>query len=300
MEKNIASNMSASPKVTVLMPVYNGERFLREAVESILNQTFGDFEFLIIDDGSLDRSAEIIRGYDDPRIRLIRNETNLGIVASLNRGIDQAQGEYIARMDCDDISMPARLEKQVAFMEKHPGVGVCGTWARVIDDRGQVVSLRRSPQGKAAHRLCWRPTPFIHPTCMLRSALLKEYRYLPGFPHAEDYELWLRLCRRTLFANIGEYLLHYRAHDANIGRSRRTEQLAGAYAAFTAFVGTADIDFPGFLALVPVAANVNPFRRAVYWLKAAKKTGVRWDEFFLDNIIYLKLWLTRYNEQAAE
>jgi glycosyltransferase involved in cell wall biosynthesis len=291
--------MSGPPKVTVLMPVYNGEKFLREAVRSILDQSFRDFEFLIVDDGSTDHSAEIVGGYHDPRIRLVRNSGNLGIVAALNRGIDQARGEYIARMDCDDISMPDRLEKQVAFMERHPEVGVCGAWARVVDVRGRVVSIRRSPKGKAAQRLCWRPTPFIHPTCILRSALLKEHGYRPGFPHAEDYELWLRLCRITLFANIGECLLIYRVHDDNIGKTRRQEQLASSYAAFTSFLGSNDIDYEGFLSLVPVAARVNPLRRASFWLRASKKTGLHVGEFVLDNLIYLKLWLTRYNEQAA-
>ena len=290
--------ISEGPKVTVLMPVYNGETYLGKAMDSILGQTFQEFEFLIINDGSTDGSVEVIKSYEDPRIVLVENGENLGLIATLNKCIDLAQGKYIARMDQDDISLPERLGKQVAFMDAHPKVGVCGTWAKIIDDRGTVVSLRRSPKGKAAHRLCWRPTPFMHPTCMLRSALLREHRYRQGFPHAEDYELWLRLCQKTLFANIGEYLLLYRVHDTHT--TRTTEQFASAYAAFTAFLGSNDIDYEGFLALIPVAARVNPLRRALLWLRASRKTGMRIDEFLLDNLIYLKLWLMRINEQAVK
>ena len=115
-----------NPKVTVLMPVYNCEKYLRESIESILNQTFKDFEFLIINDGSSDKSAEIVESYNDNRINFVQNEKNIGLAASLNRGLDIAKGEYIARMDADDISLPERLEKQVRFMETNPQIGICG------------------------------------------------------------------------------------------------------------------------------------------------------------------------------
>src|SRR5271170_5563678 len=112
--------------VTVLMPVHNGERYLAEAIESVLGQSAGDLELLIVDDGSTDRSAEICRDYRDPRIRLVQNPTHLGIVASLNRGLDLAAGAYVARMDSDDISLPERLEKQIRLLDENPEVGVCG------------------------------------------------------------------------------------------------------------------------------------------------------------------------------
>jgi len=121
------------PTVSVLMPVFNGEQFLRPAMNSILNQTFTDFEFIIVDDGSTDHSREILNSYTDSRVRLICNESNIGLTDSLNRGLEAASGNYIARMDQDDISLPERLAKQVAFMDSHPEVGVCGTWAKDID-----------------------------------------------------------------------------------------------------------------------------------------------------------------------
>src|SRR2546423_6687976 len=124
------------PRVSVLMPVYDVAKYLREAIDSILGQTFTDFEFIIIDDASTDRSAEIINSYNDPRIRFIQNEKNVGLIATLNRGLDLAYGEYLARMDQDDVSLPERLAKQVAFMETASDVAASGTWARDIDDKG--------------------------------------------------------------------------------------------------------------------------------------------------------------------
>ena len=117
-----------SATVTVLMPVYNGEMYLREAIDSILHQTFTDFEFLIINDGSTDNSETIILSYDDSRIRYEKNDSNLKLIATLNKGIELAKGKYIVRMDADDISIPDRIEKQVAFLEKNPDVGICGSW----------------------------------------------------------------------------------------------------------------------------------------------------------------------------
>ena len=119
------------PKVTVLMPVYNARFYLSKAISSIINQTFKDFEFLIFNDGSTDNSADIIYSYNDRRIRFFNSEQNFGYVYHLNYGIEIAKGEYIARMDADDISFPTRLEKQVAFMDKNPEVGVCGTWFKI-------------------------------------------------------------------------------------------------------------------------------------------------------------------------
>jgi len=128
------------PKVTVLMPVYNAEKYLKEAIGSILGQSFSDFEFLIINDGSTDSSVKIIKSYDDPRIRFIANEKNLGVIPTLNKGFALAQGEFIARMDADDISLPKRLELQADFMDKHPEAGAIGLTANKEE------SLTESPQ----------------------------------------------------------------------------------------------------------------------------------------------------------
>ena len=203
------------PKVTVLMPVYNGERFLRDAIESMLRQTFDDFELLIVNDGSTDGSRDLIRSYADQRIRLVEHEKNRGIVASLNTGIECACGEYLARMDADDVSLPHRLDAQVAFMEAHPEVGVCGGWVRTID----------------AHEALWQAAEWheqikidllfksamYHPVVMMRTCLLTRNRYDEDFLHVEDYRLWLTLVEQTQLHNLQDVLLLHRIHHGNIG-----------------------------------------------------------------------------------
>lgn len=286
--------MSEDPKVTVLMPVYNGEKYLREAIESILDQTFTDFEFLIINDGSTDGSVGIVESYKDRRIRLVHNEKNLGLIASLNRGMELARGEYIARMDCDDISLPLRLEKQVVFMDAHPEIGVCGSWAKVIDENGNVNGSIKALTGKSIKRLCWRPSPFIHPTCIIRSSLLKENRYSEGYPHAEDYELWLRLSKKTVFFNLKDYLLYYRIHLGNVTNRDRILQLTNSYKAFLTFVGDCRIDYEGFLALMSVEVKINPVKRSFYWWLASKTSGFDMKTFIKDNAMYALLWIRSF------
>lgn len=125
------------------MPVYNGERFLREAIESVLQQTFADFELLIVNDGSTDRSLDIIQTYNDSRIRLIDNGANLGLIAARNTGLKNARGEYIALLDCDDIAYPDRLAEQIAFLDKNPSFGMVGAWIEMIDEKSnRLVNLR--------------------------------------------------------------------------------------------------------------------------------------------------------------
>lgn len=203
------------PKVTVLMPVYNGEKYLKEAIDSILNQTFSDFEFLIINDGSTDNTVGIINSYNDSRIRLVHNDKNLGLITTLNKGFDLARGEYIARMDCDDVSLPDRLSKQVVFMEAHPGIGVCGTWFEFMDC-GQVIKWPE--QHDAIKAQLFYNTALGHPTVMMRTDVIKRYEFYYDslYEHSEDYELWIRLSEVTQLSNIPEILLKYRIHPDQI------------------------------------------------------------------------------------
>jgi hypothetical protein len=220
---------SEFPKVTVLMPVFNGEAFLHEAINSILAQTFTNFEFLIIDDGSTDRSLDIIDSYNDPRIRMEYNNNNLGLVATLNRGIDLSLGTYIARMDCDDVSLPTRLEKQVAFMDEHPEVGVCSAWVKVIGNASQ--SVWNYPLEPEVLK-CWLLFESVlpHPAAILRTKTFRERNlyYNSSFPHAEDYELWVRAAKKMSLMNIGEVLLLYRLHENNVGLVYSEGKMASA------------------------------------------------------------------------
>ena len=190
-----------SPKVTVLMSVYNGEEYLREAIESILNQTFEDFEFLIINDGSTDSSRDIVLSYRDPRAKLIDNEVNIGLTRSLNRGLELARGEYIARMDADDVSLAERLEKQVSYLETRPEIGVLGTWVKYIDGYGRSIKEMHPPMGPDLIK--WSllfGNRLVHSSVMIQSAILEQVgTYSNEMIVAQDYDLWVRVSFETQF-----------------------------------------------------------------------------------------------------
>jgi len=212
------------PNVTVLMPVYNGEQYLREATESILGQIFRDFEFLIINDASTDHSTSIIESYNDPRIRLAHNEMNLGLAKTLNKGLDLARGEYIARMDCDDISLPERLKKQVNFLDENRDIGLCGTWARTI---GAVESIWRYPIDDAHIRSrMFFENVVVHSSALFRKDLLKEQGliYDEAYTCAQDYEFWVRISRHTNLANLDDILVLHRIHNESLGTINREGQ----------------------------------------------------------------------------
>jgi glycosyltransferase involved in cell wall biosynthesis len=198
-----------TPKITVLMPVYNAGIYLREAMDSILSQTFTDFEFLILDDGSTDNSAEIVRSYSDPRIRFVQNERNLKLAATLNKGLELAQGEYVARMDADDISLPERFARQAAYLDIHPEIGIVGTWAWAFGEARFKLLSPADPEGIRAKLLF--DSALVHPSVLMRrSSLLTHALAYREFYPMDDYELWQRAARLFPIANIPEYLIQYR------------------------------------------------------------------------------------------
>ena len=200
--------------VTVLLPVYNGERYLRETIESILSQTFSDFQFLIIDDGSTDSTLAIINSFVDSRIRVLQNKERLKLAGVLNRGIKEARGRYIARMDADDIALPQRLEKQLAFMEQHPEIGICGT-AIEIFGKGKPRKDIYPKTTEEIRAYALFDCPFCHPTVMLRRDLFVKHKlcYDGSYYPTEDYELWVRAIELFPSVNLDEVLLRYRMHD---------------------------------------------------------------------------------------
>lgn len=212
-----------SPEVTVLMSVYNGEQYLHEAMQSILDQTFDDFEFLIIDDASNDNSAAIINSFNDKRIRYLRNDKNLGLTASLNKGLILSDGLYIARMDADDISKPTRLEKQVDFMKANPEVGLLGTWFEYYPTGRKVKSFI---EHRDIYAQLFIYNAIAHPTAMLRRSVLIDNKcfYNNKFTKAQDYELWSRLIEITKTANLPEILLLYRVHEGQVSVFSNYEQ----------------------------------------------------------------------------
>ena len=209
------------PIVTVLMPVYNAGKFLRDAVDSILKQSFSDFEFLIIDDGSTDESQSIIRSYKDSRIKFVQNEKNLGVAATLNRGLALARGEYIARMDADDLSDPTRLEKQLNFLEKHRSLGLIGSWVRYFNRQKSYV-LRYPVGVNCVRAYVLLGNPLAHPSVMIRKDIFKKYglRYDETCVAAQDYELWQRCVTKFAFDNIPDPLVHWRANEEGVTQAR--------------------------------------------------------------------------------
>lgn len=215
------------PKVTVLMSVYNGERFLPQAIDSILTQSYHDFEFLIIDDGSNDRSREIIQSYNDKRIRLINNRENIGLTASLNKGLELAGGEYIARMDADDVSYPQRLEVQVEFLENNPAVALLGAWAEVVDEDGKTIKVWRYPAGDCAIR--WRLLTrncLVHSSVMYRKDKVRDAGgYNSSLKFAQDYELWAKLSGTARIRQLPRVLItHRRFMPGSVGDKHLAEQ----------------------------------------------------------------------------
>jgi glycosyltransferase involved in cell wall biosynthesis/GT2 family glycosyltransferase len=200
------------PTVTVLMAMFNSAPYLREAIDSILTQTFTDFELVIVDDGSTDASRAIVESYADPRIRLLVNGENIGLSRSLNRGLGQSRGRYIARMDADDISEPNRLARQVDFMDRHNDVAVLGSCCGLIDDNGDSLGRRHLPCDDAEIRWALQfCNPFVHSAVMIRRAAAPEGSwYDESLVYAMDYDLWVRLATRGKLANLDEFLVRWR------------------------------------------------------------------------------------------
>lgn len=218
------------PKVTVLMAVYNGESYLREAIDSVLNQTFQDFEFLIINDGSNDSTWEILNSYNDPRIQLVNNDRNLGLTRSLNKGLELAQGEFIARQDADDISEPERLVEQIAFLETHPEVALVGTWYKEIDAQGKLIGNTELPCNCIQIR--WHILfycPFVHSAVMLRKSIVLEQIgfYNEALTYSMDYELWYRIARKLPIANLNKFLVRLRVNPHSMTQTYGERTLEG-------------------------------------------------------------------------
>jgi glycosyltransferase involved in cell wall biosynthesis len=202
------------------MAVYNGERYLREAVDSILNQTCKDFEFIILDDSSTDSTAAILKSYKDPRIISLQNEKNIGLTKSLNIGIAAAKGKYIARMDADDISLPSRLEEQLRFMEKNPDIVLTGSWAGLINEAGNTWGINKTTNDMVALKysfLLGKPD-FIHSSWFFRKDIIADMGgYNEIFNNAQDFELISRLLfSNKKVTNIQKELVRFRIHRNSV------------------------------------------------------------------------------------
>lgn len=227
--------MSQSPKVSVIMPVYNRENFLPQAIQSILNQTYSNFEFIIINDGSTDASGKIIDEFAqlDNRIKVFNNHVNLGLIRSLSIGLKHAQGDFIARMDSDDISLPFRFEKQIAYLESHSDIGILGTWFEWIDADGNTF-LPKSQRPIGSNLIWWMMFTFpqvVHASIMARYEVFVQFNENDleiDYQHAEDLAFWLRIGFSTKFDNLPAILYQIRGHSGRITSSSNLTQKLSA------------------------------------------------------------------------
>ncbi|HLP51911.1 MAG TPA: glycosyltransferase family 2 protein [Chitinophagales bacterium] len=218
----------SAPAISVLMPVYNGASYLATAIDSILNQTFTDFELLLINDGSTDSSENIIHSYADPRIRYIKNETNIRLIATLNKGIELCRGKYIVRMDADDISELNRLQLQYDFMESHPGIALCGSWFKMFGEQNNIIKYTGTHDAIRMKMLY--QCHFCHPSVIIRTAMIKtiEPKFDAAFIHAEDYEFFARITEKFETANIQRVLLNYRFHAGSVSTQNKSTQVSNS------------------------------------------------------------------------
>jgi len=213
--------MSSAIAISILLPVWNCPSYVGQAIDSVLNQSYSDFECIIIDDGSNDNTPEVLQKYQDPRIRLFQH-TNRGLAATLNVGIASARGKYVARQDQDDLSLPDRLAKQISYMDSHPECGLLGTWAQIMEGDRIVERYHRHPSdpSQLRYHLLFN-NPFVHSSVMMRKTVLEAvggYSTDPSRQPPEDYELWSRLSRYSNVANLPEVLLYYREVPGSMSR----------------------------------------------------------------------------------
>lgn len=260
----------AQPRVTVLMAVRNGERHVPAAARSILAQTLEDFEFLIVDDGSADGTGGILADLErgDARVRVLR-QAPAGLTVSLNRGLDLARGEYLARMDADDLARPERLARQAAFLDAHPGVVAVGCQVELIDEWDRPIGPLEMPLGHedidGAHirGLAGR---LIHPAAMLRTSALREVGgYRATFETSQDYDLWLRLAEIGRLANLPDTLLAFRQHAGSVSGQRRQRQARDVFAIWTEACRRRGLEVP---------AELPPAQSG--WLKASDQDQREW------------------------
>lgn len=287
-------------KVSVIMPVYNRENFLKESIGSILNQTFSEFEFIIVDDASTDSSFEIIEEYakEDKRIKLLRNLNKKGIVGALTTAINAAQGEYIVRMDSDDISLPERIEKQILYMDRNLEVGACGTWVRLFDGSDGTWELPTDPDViKCTMFFCGA---IANPSAIIRRKIFSDlgFSYDDSFVVAEDYDFWTRLADSFKLSNLPEVLFLYRIHSSNTGSVYSNEHNESPFRIYERLIrnigikpSLSSVDFHKRISEAKYSFKKSFIRQMEDWFctvkKANEKSGI-YNKHVLDDILEKK------------
>ncbi len=296
----------AQPLVSVIMPVYNGRAYLREAIESILNQTYANFEFLILNDGSTDNSLAIIQSFEDKRILCFDDKENRGAYPRLNQGIQAAKGQYIAIMDADDISLPKRLERQVAYLEKQPEVALLGTQVKLLIEPQKSLLPPKRQAIQHDHIIAYQLfyCPFVHPSVMIRASVAKQNPYPTASKITQDFHLWTQLLPKYEAANLNETLLHYRRHQTNQS-SNHTTTLANLKNIFSVQFTRLNIPFTAadmetHLLISdsnPALLSLQQFKNIKQWLHKLDRFNQqhqRYDNRYFSKLlkmVYLECWL---------
>lgn len=250
----------ATPAVSVLMGVWNGAPQVREAIESVLSQTAADLELIVVDEDSTDATPGILASFRDPRLQVVRRARG-GLTSALNAALRLSRAPLVARLDADDVALPERLERQLAFLSAHPDVGLVGTAAREVDASGREVAIVRPPADDAGiRRGLIRRNPFVHSSVVMRRAAVEQAGgYDEAFPVAQDYDLWMRISRVTRMANLPEPLVVRRLRPGRVSETRDTERLrAEAYVRWRAVRGGAYPPWCALFILRPLLAQAVP------------------------------------------
>jgi glycosyltransferase involved in cell wall biosynthesis len=266
--------------VTILMPVFNSESFLTDAIESILKQSYANFEFLIVNDGSTDNSLRILNEYKkkDKRI-IIHNQENFGIERALNNGISISRGEYIFRMDSDDISTSDRIESQLKFMIAN-NIDVCGSWAKCFGSSNKII--KTNVFNKDIKTAMFFLSPFVHPTMAFKAYVLREEKYSDTFSHAEDYYLWTRLAmKKIVFGNLPKICLYYRVHNNQVSSKERKIQESSTMKIRKLYYNSVSEKLPNsniiiifFCLCKYIVLEINILLYVAYYLKSVIKTRI--------------------------
>lgn len=213
--------------LSIIIPAFNAEKYISQAIQSVLNQTYDNFELIIINDGSTDKTKVVIESFKDERIRYFENEKNSGIVFSRNKGLKLAQGEYIGMLDADDIAYPKKFEKQITFLQQNKDFGMIGSWSKFIDEEGESISgswkLRAKPEMIPSIMLF--KNYFLQSAVLYRKSCIRQYSFKDGFDILEDYLIWLEIIKKFKVWNLQEYLLDYRIHSGGVTKMHQKEKL---------------------------------------------------------------------------
>ena len=296
--------MKTNPLISVILPVYNAGKFLNESIDSILNQTVEDFEFIIIDDASIDNSIEIIQSYQDNRIRFFRNKQNLGISKTLNFGISKAKGKFIARMDADDIALRYRFQEQLQFMNNNLDIDICGSYVQHFGDSNETWEPPLDHESIRVSSIFF--SPMVHPTIFARYQYYQKHIYDSGFDYAEDYHLWISSFDSANFANIPQVLLKYRFHARQTSTALRTQQKEVGKRIRTILLDKVGCEYNDkelelYMKIVNMSddSDIASKQNCLMKLLQANQKSAYYDNVIFENFLSSYLWDT-YNQSTSK